>query len=58
MLRYLQEPDAMLPMTEHTWGHPENWIGSQPGNKIMSLMSAYESDMYGADLPPEANPFP
>ena len=22
-----QEPDAMLPMTDSTWGKPENWIG-------------------------------
>ena len=49
-VRQLQEPDQMLPMTESTWGHPENWIGSVGGGSMMSLMTAYETNPYATDL--------
>lgn len=45
----------MLPMTESTWGHPENWVGSVGGGaKMMSLLTAYETNPYATDLPRSA----
>jgi hypothetical protein len=38
-VRRLQEPDTMLPMTDSTWGMPENWIGSVGDDEMMSLFT-------------------
>ena len=53
-VRQLQQPDLMLPMTSQTWGMPENWIGTGRGGEMMSLMSAYDTNPYGTDLPRNA----
>ena len=41
-------------MTSQTWGMPENWIGTGRGGEMMSLMSAYDTNPYGTDLPRNA----
>lgn len=38
-VRKLAEPDGMLPMTDSTWGMPENWIGSVGDDSMMSLLN-------------------